>query len=409
MSGFLFMLIPCFCRCNFLNYRRNVVCFHCEHKRPPDDFLESQVQEKQQGPRKPEKILGRPQFSNAWNFDFDDNESDGADVAAFEYADSKKMNEDFPLDKQAHGGIARGHEDGFHNGSRPPRLSERDYSDAGPVKPGLGFNDFDDEEDDLDNYELDNQNEVQKPATVNFSELEVDAFSEDEDTTGHDWTVRRKSRTQNKPSKSQRQEVGFSGSNAEIDFGSDDDLPIHPNWKSSHVNQQSKRRGPMSFGSDDELSSDTEYIKDDDFGSKQKKGNKWSSSGGSRKQQIFDTDDEPFSDLEPNNDGQFNKNKFSSRRVGLHSRGNTSAGRDLDRRRSPVKDNFSSRGSRGRRFKDDDEGYRMNSRGGHSQNFRSQRREGSYRQRQDRFGNSNKRGDSYLDEERHRRPRINVR
>ncbi|KAL3516080.1 hypothetical protein ACH5RR_022982 [Cinchona calisaya] len=436
-------------QCNFLNYRRNMVCFHCEHKRPPDEFVENQVQDRQRSPRRLEKISGRPEVSNAWNFDFDDNESDGADVAAFEYGDSAKMNEDFPLDKQPHGKIARAHEDGFHKGSRFPKLPERDYADAGPVKPRFGFNDFDDEDDDVDNYELDTQS-VRNTSTVDFSELEVDSFSEDEDRTGHDWTVRRKSNfpAQNKPSKSTRKEVGFSGSDGKMDFASDDDLPIHPNWKSSHVNQKSKRRGGMSFGSDDELSSDTDYNNgNDDFGSRHKKGNKWSSSRGSRKQKSFDSDDEPVSDLESNNDGHFEKNKFRSSRAGLH-RGNTSNSRGMERR-NPIKDNFprSSRDSRGKRFDDDDGGYRMNSRDGHSQssrsprkegsykqrrdkafedeydgigyrsnsrggrsqNFKSPRREGSYKQRQDRYGISNKQGDSYWDDDRHSRPRVNVR
>lgn len=271
-------------QCNFLNYRRNMVCFHCEHKRPPDEFMESQLQDRQRSPRGLEKISGRPEVSNAWNFDFDDNESDGADVAAFEYADSKKMHEDFPSDKQPHAGVARAYENGLHKGYR----SARDDADTDPVKPGFGFNDFDDEDDDVENYELDTRNDAQKASTVDFSELDVDSFSEDEDRTGHDWTLRRKSnfQAQNKPSKSTRRGVGFSGSDAEIDFGSDDDLPIHPNWKSSHVNQKSKRRGGMSFGSDDELSSDTEYT-NNDFGSRQMRGNEWSSSRRSRKQKKF--------------------------------------------------------------------------------------------------------------------------
>ncbi|XP_027158591.1 uncharacterized protein LOC113760227 [Coffea eugenioides] len=418
-------------QCNFLNYRRNMVCFHCEHKRPPDEFMESQVQDRQHSPRRLENISSRPEISNAWNFDFDDNESDGADVAAFEYADSKKMHEDFPSDKQPHAGVARACEDGLHKDYRSAK-------DTDPVNPGFGFNDFDDEDDDVENYELDTQNDAQKASTVDFSELDVDSYSEDEDRTGHDWTLRRKSnfQAQNKPSKSTRRGVGFSGSDPEIDFGTDDELPIHPNWKSSHVNQRSKRRGGMSFGSDDEVSSGTEYA-NNDFGSRQMKGNKWKSSRSSRKQNSFDSDDEPFSDLESNND----KDKFGSRKASLNSQRNTSNGRrnrDMGNLRGSSRDspkrfedtdyghrkytrdgrsqNFRSpqrEGSfkqrRDKRFEDDDNGYRSDSRGGRSQNFRSSSREGSHKQRQGRYGNYNKSGDSYLDDERHRRPRVNVR
>ncbi|KAI9185996.1 hypothetical protein LWI28_012856 [Acer negundo] len=86
-------------RCNFLNYRRNMACFHCDCKRPPDEFLENKMEERRQGPNmRTEKIAKRPEVSNAWNFDFDDDESDGADVAAFEYADSPSRGEDSTMD-----------------------------------------------------------------------------------------------------------------------------------------------------------------------------------------------------------------------------------------------------------------------------------------------------------------------
>ena len=68
-------------QCNFQNYRRNMTCFNCEHKRPPDEYIENQMQGRQQRPiTRLEKMANRAELSNAWNFDFDDDESDGADV-----------------------------------------------------------------------------------------------------------------------------------------------------------------------------------------------------------------------------------------------------------------------------------------------------------------------------------------
>ncbi|KAL9393146.1 hypothetical protein Peur_012431 [Populus x canadensis] len=77
--------------CNFLNYRRNMACFHCDCKRPPDAVMENKMEERQHGSRtRSEKIVSHPEVSSACNFDFDDNESDGADVAAFETSPSVK-------------------------------------------------------------------------------------------------------------------------------------------------------------------------------------------------------------------------------------------------------------------------------------------------------------------------------
>ncbi|KAJ0075938.1 hypothetical protein Patl1_34358 [Pistacia atlantica] len=95
--------------CNFLYYRRNMACFHCDCKRPPDKFIENKIQEKQHDPEmRSEKIARRPGGFKCLEFDFDD---DGADVAAFEYADSPRRGEDSPLGSLAHEGNFRGHED----------------------------------------------------------------------------------------------------------------------------------------------------------------------------------------------------------------------------------------------------------------------------------------------------------
>lgn len=466
-------------QCNFLNYRRNMVCFHCEHKRPPDEFMDSQVQERQRSSRRLEKVPDRREFSNAWNFDFDDNESDGADVAAFEYADSQRMDKDFTLN------TGRGHEDGYSKGTRQVGLYEKENSDAGAVKPGFGFNDFDDEDDDLDSYELDTRSAGQKFPRVNFSELEDESISEDEETTDQQVS---NFRTKNNPaSKSSRRPVHFSGSDNEIDFGSDDDLPVHPNWKSSHVTQfdwRSERQGAMSFGSDDELCSDPEGIEH-----RKKIGKKWSSTSSSRMGENSDFEDESFSDteshrynntrlgtkgrlgnrgsqrsirrgrnfdmedsdvdsnantrfgskgklgnrgsprslgrgrnfvmgdsdLEPNANTYFGRGGFSDKGWGSHKRGNSDSEVEMfsdseSNNNGPFCEggsrNKGRQKSRGKPHFDSKRNSKKETFGGSPdfQRFRRSRSEGSYKQR-----SGNQRGDSYLDDERFRRPRVNVR
>ncbi|KAK1370684.1 Zinc finger protein VAR3, chloroplastic [Heracleum sosnowskyi] len=245
--------------CNFLNYRRNVVCFHCECKRPPDEYTENKMQEKQNGFRtRPEKISTR---KDSWNFDFDDNESDGADVASFEYADSHKLNEDFPEARWDERDNSRRSEDGFQTSNMPPRAPEREYSVLSRNQPGTGFDDFDDEEDDLESYEVDNQTRVQGQGTgtVDFSEIEAD--SESDDSKGPNdrlSATRRPSFPRNaKTPRPMHRNAAFSGSEGdELDFDSDQDIPVHPNWKSSHVaNSQRRLRGRAAnnFDSDEDI------------------------------------------------------------------------------------------------------------------------------------------------------------
>ncbi|KAA8545132.1 hypothetical protein F0562_019979 [Nyssa sinensis] len=418
-------------QCNFLNYRRNVVCFHCEHKRPPDEFMENQMQERQHGPRtRLEKNPSKAEVSNAWNFDFDDNESDGADVAAFEYADSQKLDEDFPLNSQAQGENFRGPEDGFYKTSRTPRIHEGEYSDLGHKKPRMGFDDFDDEEDDIDDYELDTQNnsQVQKSSSIDFSEVE--GYSEPEDIEGFDDNRLGRHRTsppRSKPSKSTRQKAALSVSeDDELDFDSDETLPVHPNWKSSHVadsRQITRGRGTMNFGSDEDLglSSGTEDIVDEDFGSRQNKGSKRLSNG----RNSSSIDDEAISDLE-SDDEDLPSRREKHNKAGASRRGNISNGRAGDSRfrsngmmrdrRNPVDDDFnrSSRGSRGndRRFQRDEYGgRRMNDREGDSRNSKGPRREGFGNRQRGRFNKVDSRLDTNrdFDDDRPRRPRINVR
>ena len=66
-----------------------MACFHCEHKCPPNDFMDNQMEERKHGSKMSSgKIPNMVEIYNAWNFEFDDDESDRVDVAAFEYADS---------------------------------------------------------------------------------------------------------------------------------------------------------------------------------------------------------------------------------------------------------------------------------------------------------------------------------
>ncbi|KAG6599223.1 Zinc finger protein VAR3, chloroplastic, partial [Cucurbita argyrosperma subsp. sororia] len=231
--------------CNFLNYRRNMACFHCECKRPTDTFLDNEKQERQHVPSRFEKIANRQEVSNAWNFDFDDDESDGADVAAFEYADSSVAAEGSHADN-----LARGSK---YNSDLP----ERQHSDAGNRGPGVGFDDFVDEEDDIDNYELDSSvnNSGRQPHSVDFSDIEGHSGSEDGDDFGH------RSGVPSYNKRPRRQQAAFSDSEGD-ELDSDDDISAKKNWKSNHLtsSRQSRdngrsRRG-LSYGSDENLDSD---------------------------------------------------------------------------------------------------------------------------------------------------------
>lgn len=380
-----------------------MVCFHCEFKRPPDDYTEVQLKERQHGPRmsldnKMPARVARQDVSNAWNFNFDDDESDGADVAAFEYADSKKLDIDFPLDKQV------------EVISRPPKGYKTDNS--GLQKPGLGFNDFDDEEDDIDSYEVDTQNEIQKNSQINYSELEVNSESEDMDDNllSH----RHNNSLTDRKSKSMRERVTSPGSeDSEIDFGSDNEHPIRSNWKYSHVASSKPRittRHSSSFESDDDdvgLTSGSDV--DEDFRSRHSKGNKsvrdFGRRGSSKNKGGH------FSDLETDDD-DLNYHASRQRGIGTGRNGRLSP-RDRSDKIARKRNSFV--GDSNRRtmdfhrnvkgIKNNRDSYRRDSTYGESWN-RSGR--GSYNRGQgsNNYGN---RPDSYLDDERYRRPRINVR
>ncbi|CAM0943448.1 unnamed protein product [Alopecurus aequalis] len=218
-------------RCNFLNYRRNMSCFHCEHDRPPDEYTNNQMEAYQSAPRKRlERPARKPEVSSSWNFDFEDNESDGADVAAFEFADSSKIRESSSVDN-SYGDNAKGFEaekfgmDETRSKGRERNFTERDSLNSSRV----GFDDFDDEEDDIDSYELD--------------------LSKGGQTGG----VSRKTR-------------GWSGSNnrRSASFGlksndgviSDSDEDIDNGFRHKRVRNQGSRETDMDSDIDDQLQSD---------------------------------------------------------------------------------------------------------------------------------------------------------
>ncbi|OVA15020.1 zinc finger protein [Macleaya cordata] len=378
--------------CNFLNYRRNMACFHCDHKRPPDEFMENQTQARTHGPRtRLERVASMPGVSNAWNFDFDDNESDGADVAAFEFADSPRMGEDSSLQSEE-GGRLRGFEDDSFRTSRTPRAHERGrHPELDERKPTTGFDDFDDEEDDdVNSYELvsANNNSMQEASLKDLSEVEGYSESEDFDGSNRHSHARRGA---NFPARFE--DRGH-------DFDSEEEDSVHPNWKSSHIaNSRNGSRGRggsgpyrgLKFDSGDEF--ERESASDDDvqqgFGPNHRQRSKWSSNRkGLRKGGSSDSEDGLQFGSESDDD-LHSRNKPRGRKPGPDRRGNTSKGRgqfasardarfrsnDMNDRRNSFGNadiDRSFRGSqRNNRGSQGDEygGRRMNDRQGNSRNF----------------------------------------
>lgn len=401
--------------CNFLNYRRNTVCFHCEHKRPPDEFTENQCQDRQHGPSsRPEKVPNRDGVCNAWNFDFDDNESDGADVAAFEYANSHKMDEDFGIHSDIRGDNFRGP----NADPRVPRFQERDYNDHGHKKSGTGFDDFDDEEDDdIDSYELDTHNytESSNRNKVDFSEVEGHSESEDvEDFDQGRFPGQNNFRSRNKPSRVNHRRSSLPGYEVdEKDFDSDDDLPVHSNGKSSRTvdsKQRIKSRKATSYSSDDDYGLDSDT---DDFVGLGSKGKK--NASGTRdfkRTHIRNSEDELFSGVDSDDEGRASpRDRFKRGNSGPNRRGEYKDMRGqlsedsqmtMNGRNAFRKDSSWSRGSRGnsRGFqRDDNSGRRTNG----SSGYGNQRHGGSngFHRKLDM--------NNEFEDERYARPRVNVR
>lgn len=326
-------------QCNFLNYRRNMTCFNCEHKRPPDEYVENQMQGRQQRPiSRLERTPNREQVSNAWNFDFDDDESDGADVAAFEYADARAMNEDQNLDSPPENGTFSRPQDNLYGVSRTSRLQEKEPPAPRSVqtKRSMGFDDFEDEDDDIDSYELDNQNRNQKQeaSSLRFSDVESESYSDaesDDDIPGYSKT---RSSSYPNASRSFHQKGSMSGSgDDDMNFDSDEDLPVHPKWKSSHVadagHKNNASRGPsrrMDFVADE--NDRLVFGSDDDV--------EEGSTSRHRRESYYDSDERGLGHGEKSN--QIRKqNRFGGRQSGSFVKGSDS---DDDFGRS-------SRGSRG--------------------------------------------------------------
>ncbi|KAF8387891.1 hypothetical protein HHK36_026553 [Tetracentron sinense] len=411
--------------CNFLNYRRNMSCFHCERKRPVDEFMENQMQERPLGPRTSlERVANRPDVYNAWNFDFDDNESDGADVAAFEFADPPKVGEVSSLRSQDQGGTLREFEDDSFATSRIRGAHERGrYSDPDKRKSGMGFDDFD-EEDDIDNYELDipNNNSIQEDSSNDFSQAEGYSETEDFDNSDQNSLARgvTNSPSYNKPSRLLRGKSTFSGSeDDEPNFDSSEEFSDRPNRKSRYISDSRQRtrggsgqdRG-ITFGSDDELglssSSDDDLVKG--FVSNQHRVNKMSSNRrGFRRGGSSDEDGIPFGSESDDDDPQSRINKVKRNQTGPDRRGNTFMSRDhfgsardgQFRSNGMMGDRRVSRGSdrndRGFR-RDDFSGRRVNDRGGNSLKFSRPKQGEEFEYRQyGRFNKFDKQSDKLRD------------
>ena len=138
-----------------------MACFRCDHRRPPEELTEPEAHFQQPDFRaaRPDKFSGLS--SQAWNFDFDDNESDGADVAAFEFADPPRR-DGIPLNGK---GVEFSPPDNSRNAGRFSSDVSR-----------TGFDDFHDEDDDVDSFEIDD-----RPASEDIPKFECSRASADSD------------------------------------------------------------------------------------------------------------------------------------------------------------------------------------------------------------------------------------
>ncbi|XP_047080162.1 uncharacterized protein LOC124690879 [Lolium rigidum] len=300
-------------RCDFLNYRRNMSCFHCEHDRPPDEYTNNQTEAYQSAPRKrSDRPARKPEVSSAWNFDFEDNESDGADVAAFEFADSSKGRESSSVDT-SYRDNANGFEaekfgmDETRSKGRERKFTERDSLNSSRV----GFDDFDDEEDDIDSYELDLSKGGQTGglSRVSYSDLDDASDSEDYGESSH-------SRNSNYGEKDD-----LTGS------ADDDEFVGQPSLKSSHIADSwqktrgwsgSNNRRSASFGSESNDGAISDSDEDIDNGFRYKQGR----NQGSRERvpdMDSDMDDQFQSDNRNRSSANFRDN-FPARSSNLNSR-----------------------------------------------------------------------------------------
>ncbi|KAI3979030.1 hypothetical protein MKX01_016205 [Papaver californicum] len=379
--------------CNFLNYRRNMACFHCDHQRPPDEFTNNQSRTRSHDPgTRLEKVSLLPGGSNAWNFDFDDNESDGADVAAFEYADSPRRREDSSLLSEE-GGRLSDFDDDSSQPNRISRAPERGrHPDRDERKPPTGFDDFaDEEDDDVNSYELvtEGNSIVHKASLKDLSEAEGYSESEDFDDSHLRLHARRRGAP---PSRSH--DPGH-------DLASEDEDSDRSNWKGSHIEKSRNRyrgrgsSGPhmgLKFVSDDEFEedSDSDYDRKQGFGPSHRQRSRWNSNRRGLKRGESSGSEDGFEfGSESDDNNEHSRNKFSGRKPGHARRGNPIKGRDqFDSGIDYIR--FRSNGMNDRRdsFGDADAGRSFL--GSHKNNRGSRGDEYSERRMNDRHGNVRK-------------------
>jgi hypothetical protein len=328
-------------RCDFLNYRRNMSCFHCEHDRPPDEYTNNQTEAYQSAPRKrSDRPARKPEVSSAWNFDFEDNESDGADVAAFEFADSSKGRESSSVDT-SYRDNANGFEaekfgmDETRSKGRERKFTERDSLNSSRV----GFDDFDDEEDDIDSYELDLSKGGQTGglSRVSYSDLDDASDSEDYGESSH-------SRNSNYGEKDD-----LTGS------ADDDEFVGQPSLKSSHIADSwqktrgwsgSNNRRSASFGSESNDGAISDSDEDIDNGFRYKQGR---NQGSRERVPDMDSDiDDRFQSYNRNRSSANFRDNFPARSSNLNSRSSNgdrygrTKGNEQQFRRADVHDGGSS-------------------------------------------------------------------
>ncbi|EYU42163.1 hypothetical protein MIMGU_mgv1a0216732mg, partial [Erythranthe guttata] len=202
-------------------------------------------------------------------------------------------------------------------------------------------------------------------------------------------------------------------SDSDVDFDTDDDLPVHPKWKSSHVaneKQHSRNRGARDFGSDDDSDEEIGYNR-----SKKNEKRGVSKRGGGRssfREESFSGTDSDDGDRQRGNNAYGGRGQGRGRGRGSGGRG----GERMDDRRSSMNRGFdrssgkrnngdfreSSYNGRDGKFSKPRGGDRKQGRGGGSFGKRGGGRGGG---RSNRFDD----GDSYEHEESNLRPRANVR
>ncbi|KAK1318366.1 hypothetical protein QJS10_CPB04g00322 [Acorus calamus] len=383
-------------KCNFLNYRRNMACFHCDCKRPPDEFTEHHMQAKPRVAPRPglERATRMPNVSDAWNFDFDENESDGADVAAFEFADSARKDNECPIEE---------YEDiDSHESRRLQRIQGRgrNYTEPDEKEPSVhsrrtGFDDFDDEDDDIDSYEIDLPSKDSRQEAYQRTSSEIKRSSEFEDLDDYAGTHNRTdSRSFNGSSRRMPGRASYSGSeDDDLDFGSDTELPVHPNWKSSHItdSRQGMRTGGgrVSYGTDDDLMLNSDSDDDMDQGSRHKQKRRHMQHASVRNKRGFDSENDFSFDSESDDeDFQSQRNKLRGIKSRFGGRGNASMGHNQSDSQS------------GELFRSNDRmrggfGERGNTSMGHNQS--DSQRGGHFRSNDRMRGKMNSSGDRYAE------------